>query len=140
MRDERMPSPDRSPYRFVAYGFLTVIVLLAAIPGYLVLAPPWRPLAVRLACALVVVACCVRMVGIVRRSIEDDPPSPLDAPPPAGPPSMTVSCGGATTSSSAERAAVTTRCSSSRVCARSARPTYPHPRSAAAFVAARARR
>jgi len=55
--------------------------MLAAIPGYLVLGPSWRPLAVRAACGVIVVIGCIRVVGSVRRSIEGDPPSALDAPP-----------------------------------------------------------
>jgi hypothetical protein len=59
---------------------VAVLVGLAAIPAYLVVAPAWRPLAVRLACAVIVIFGCTRVVGSVRRSIEDDPPSALDAP------------------------------------------------------------
>jgi hypothetical protein len=79
-----MPSPtERSPYRLVGYGFLVVLAVLAAIPGYLTLDPTRRPVAMRLACALIVIVGCARMVGAVRRSIEADAPSALDAPPPA---------------------------------------------------------
>ena len=79
-----MPSrPERSRSRLIGYGFLSVLVVLAAIPGYLVLGPAWRPVAVRAACALIVVIGCVRVVGRVRRSLEDGAPSALDAPPPA---------------------------------------------------------
>lgn len=78
-----MPShTERSPYRLAAYGVLVVLVVLAAIPAYLLVAPAWRPLAVRLACSVIVVFGCTRVVGSIRRSIEDDPPSALDAPPP----------------------------------------------------------
>ena len=77
-----MPSPpERSRSRLVAYGFLGALAVLAAIPGYLVLNPSWRPVAVRVACAVIVVFGCLRVVGRVRRSIEGDPPSALDAPP-----------------------------------------------------------
>jgi hypothetical protein len=77
-----MPSPpERSRARLVAYGFLGALVMLAAIPGYLVLDPSWRPVAVRVACAVIVVIGCIRVVGRVRRSIEGDLPSALDAPP-----------------------------------------------------------
>jgi len=79
-----MPSrTERSPYRLAAYGFLVVLVGLAAIPGYLSLEPSWRPLAIRLACALGVVIGCSRVIGGVRRSLEGHPPSALDGPPPA---------------------------------------------------------
>ena len=78
-----MPShPERSRYRLVAYGFLCALVVLAAIPGYLVLNPSWRPVAVRVACAVIVVIGCIRVVGSVRRSMEGNSPSALDAPPP----------------------------------------------------------
>jgi len=56
-------------------------MVLAAIPGYLVLNPSWRPVAVRFACAVIVVIGCIRVIRSVRRSIEGDPPSALDAPP-----------------------------------------------------------
>jgi hypothetical protein len=79
-----MPShTERSRYRFVGYGFLCVVVILGALPGYLMLDPSWRPVALRLAGALLVVFGCVRLVRSVRRSIEGGPPSALDAPPPA---------------------------------------------------------
>jgi hypothetical protein len=78
-----MPShTERSRYRFVGYGFLAVVVVLGAIPGYLMLDPSWRPVALRLAGALLVVFGCVRVVRSVRRSIEGGPPSALDAPSP----------------------------------------------------------
>ena len=77
-----MPSPpERSRSRLVAYGFLGALVVLAAIPGYLVLSPSWRPVAVRVACSVIVVFGCIRVVGSVRRSIDGDPRSALDAPP-----------------------------------------------------------
>ena len=76
-----MPSPpERSRYRLAAYAFLTIIVLLAIIPGYLRLDREWRPFALRMASALIVIVACVRVVGSVRRSLEEDTPSALDAP------------------------------------------------------------
>jgi len=81
-----MPSPpERSRARLVAYGFLAVLVLLALIPGYLAVESSWRPLVVRLACALLVIFGCVRVVGSARRAADDETPSPLDARPPARP-------------------------------------------------------
>ena len=75
-----MPSPpERSRYRFAAYALLTAIALLAIIPGYLRLDPEWRPFAVRMAAAVIVIVVCVRVVGSVRRSLEDEAPSALDA-------------------------------------------------------------
>ena len=58
-------------------------VALAAIPGYLTLAPSWRPVALRVACALIVIGGCVRLVGRVRHSMDGGAPSVLDTPPPS---------------------------------------------------------
>lgn len=81
-----MPSaPERSRVRLFAYGFVAVVVLLAVLPGYLVVERSWRPFAVRMACALLVIAGCVRVVGSVRRAADDATLSPLDAPPPVRP-------------------------------------------------------
>lgn len=71
---------ERFALRLAARGFVAVIVVLAAIPAYLTLAPSWRPLAARLACATIVVAGCVRVIRSVRRSLEGQAPSALDAP------------------------------------------------------------
>jgi len=76
-----MPSrPERFALRLAIRGFVAVIVVLAAIPAYLTLAPSWRPLAARLACAAIVVAGCVRVMRSVRRSLAEQAPSALDAP------------------------------------------------------------
>jgi hypothetical protein len=75
----------RSPYRLAAYGLLSVLVLLAAIPGYLTLAPSWRPVAIRVACAVIAFTGCIRVVRGARRVIGVSVPSALDAPPPASP-------------------------------------------------------
>lgn len=78
-----MPSPtDRSAHRQVARGLLAMLLALVAIPAYLVLDPSWRPVALRLACALIMAAGCVRAICRVRRAIGEDVPSVLDAPPP----------------------------------------------------------
>jgi hypothetical protein len=74
---------EGSRYRLAAYALAAAIVLLGAIPGYLLLDPSLRPLALRLAGAVLVVAACVRLVGRVRRTLEADAASALDAPPPA---------------------------------------------------------
>lgn len=77
-----MPSsPERSRLHLLAYGFLAVLVALAAIPGYLMLDAAWRPGVLRAACAALVVGGCLRIVAWVRRSVGDGPPSPLDLPP-----------------------------------------------------------
>jgi hypothetical protein len=70
-------------YRLAAYALATAIVFLAAIPGYLMIDPSLRPLILRLAGAAIVIAACVRLVGHVRRSLDADAASALDAPPPA---------------------------------------------------------
>ena len=76
-----MPPPvERLAVRFVARGFVTVLVILAAVPAYLTLAPSWRPLAARLACAALVFVGCARLIRSVRRSLAEHPPSALDAP------------------------------------------------------------
>ena len=81
-----MPSPaDRSARRLVGRSLLAMLLVLVAIPVYLVLAPSWRPITVRLACALIVAAGCVRAIRRVRRAIGEDAPSALDAPPPSSP-------------------------------------------------------
>lgn len=86
MLDEAMPSPaDRLARRLVGRGLLAVLLVLVAIPVYLVLDPSWRPMAVRLACALIMAAGCVRAIGRVRRVIGEDVPSAFDAPPPPSP-------------------------------------------------------
>jgi hypothetical protein len=78
-----MPSRSERRYRVVGYGFLVVLVLLAALPGYLTLDQRWRPVALRVTAALLVAYGCMRIVGRVRRSLDSDSPSALDAPPPA---------------------------------------------------------
>ena len=69
--------------RLIAYGFLAALVALAIMPAYLWLDPAWRPLAVRFACALIVVVGCRRVLLHVRHAMEGDPSSALDAPAPA---------------------------------------------------------
>jgi hypothetical protein len=73
---------ERARYRLVAHALVAMIALLVAIPGYLLLDPLWRPFALRLAGGGLVIAGCVRLVGRVRRSVDEDPASALDGPPP----------------------------------------------------------
>lgn len=81
-----MPSrAERSRYRFAVQGFLAVLLVLAAIPAYLTLEPSWRPVAIRLACAVIVAAGCARVIRGVRRSIDGAAASTLDAPPRVSP-------------------------------------------------------
>lgn len=74
---------ERSLRRLAARGLFVALLALAAIPGYLALEPAWRSVTVRLACAAIVVAGCVRVLRGVRRSIEARAASALDAPPPS---------------------------------------------------------
>jgi hypothetical protein len=60
-------------------------VVLAAIPGYLTLGPSWQPVAVRVACAVIAITGCIRVVRGARRTIGESVLSALDAPPPASP-------------------------------------------------------
>ena len=76
-----MPRAERSRGRLAAYAFLAGVAALAAMPAYLAVPSDWRPLVVQLACALLVIAGCMRLVRSVRRATEGDPTSPLDAPP-----------------------------------------------------------
>lgn len=81
-----MPSrAEGSTRRLVARGLLVMLLALVAIPVYLVLDPTWRPGAIRLACAVIVVVGCVRARRAVRRVIGERAPSALDAPPPPPP-------------------------------------------------------
>ena len=75
-----MPSAERVALRLISRAFVTSVVILAAIPAYLTLAPSWRPLATRMACAALVVVGCARLIRSVRSSLEGHPPSALDAP------------------------------------------------------------
>jgi hypothetical protein len=77
---------ERSPHRLAARGLFVMLLVAAAIPGYLVLTPAMRPVAVRLACALIVIVGCVRVTRAVKRALGPRAPSALDArpsPPPA---------------------------------------------------------
>lgn len=73
-----MPA-DASGLRLAARALGAALVLLAAIPGYLMLTPPWRTLAVRLACAAAVVAVSMGVLRRVRASLADAPPFAIGA-------------------------------------------------------------
>jgi hypothetical protein len=85
-----MPPPDeRTALRLVARGFVAIFVVLVAIPSYLTLAPAWRPLAARLACAALVAFGCIRIVRSVRGSTDGHASAAVDAPVPrAQPPEL----------------------------------------------------
>jgi hypothetical protein len=77
--------PERSRLRLAAQALVAVLVALAAMPMYLVIAPSWRPAAARLACGLLVAMGCVRVIRPLRSRTEDQPTSALDAPAPPSP-------------------------------------------------------
>ncbi len=79
-----MARAERSRVKIGGYALLAGAGTLVAIPAYLMVAPAWRPLVMRLACAVVVMLGGLRIVGSVRRGLEGAPASALDAPPPAG--------------------------------------------------------
>jgi len=73
---------ERSPRRLAGRAIVAALVVLAAMPAYLALSPPWQPVAVRFACAAIVATGCVRVLRRARGAMEPEPVSPLDAPPP----------------------------------------------------------
>src|SRR2546427_2777301 len=73
---------ERSPRRRAGRAILAALVVRGAPPAYLALSPPWQPVAVRLSCAAIVIAGCVRVLRLARSAMEAEPLSPLDAPPP----------------------------------------------------------
>jgi len=80
------PRDERSPRRLAGRAILITIFVLAAIPLYLSLDSVWRPLIVRLACAVLVAMGCLRVLRGVGRAMETHTISPLDTPPPTPPP------------------------------------------------------
>jgi hypothetical protein len=75
--------------RLAGRALVAVLVLLVAIPAYLVLDRSWRPLAVRALCAVAVFAGVLRARRWVREAMAGGTPSPIDAPrPPAAPPDL----------------------------------------------------
>jgi hypothetical protein len=85
-----MPArPEPSRRRLAGRGIVAALAILAAMPAYLALSPPWRPAAVRVACALLVAGGCVRALRWLRAAAGPRPVSPLDAPP-AAPPALAV--------------------------------------------------
>jgi len=83
-----MPTrPDPSPPSYAGRAIAAALVVLALIPAYVSLSPAWRPAAVRLSCAALVVAGCMRALRWLRGAVGPPPDSPLDAPPPE-PPSL----------------------------------------------------
>jgi hypothetical protein len=72
---------ELSRRRLVGRAIVAALVVLAALPAYLALSPPWQPVAVRLACAAIVAAGCARVLRLARGAMEPASVSPLDAPP-----------------------------------------------------------
>jgi hypothetical protein len=83
------PRAERSRRRLAARLLLGALLVLAAVPLYLAVNPSWRLSLARLICAAIAAVGCARIIRAVRRRIEEDPRSPLDAPPrPAPPPAL----------------------------------------------------
>jgi hypothetical protein len=61
------------------------LLALAAMPTYLALSPSWRPMAVRLSCAAVVIVGCARALRWARGAAAPSAVSPLDATAPPAP-------------------------------------------------------
>jgi hypothetical protein len=78
-----MPAPARplGP-RLVARAIVVTLLVLAALPAYLTVAPTWRPTAARLACAVAVAVGCVRARRWVLGTVATYPRSVFDVPPP----------------------------------------------------------
>jgi hypothetical protein len=80
------PRSERSARRLAGRAVLTSLVVLAVIPLYISLAPSWRPLIIRLACAALVAMGCLRVLRRVGRAMQIETVSPFDTPPPTPPP------------------------------------------------------
>ena len=79
------PRAERSLRRLAGRGLLGLLAVLVAIPAYLTLDVAWRPIVLRLACALIVVAACMHVRQRLRPALEEHAPSVLDEPPPLPP-------------------------------------------------------
>ena len=88
-----MPEPARRSGRRLAGGAIVATLLaLVALPAYLLIAPSWRPVALRLSCAVVVAFGCVHARRWARDALAAHPLSPFDAPP-ASPPAAVLDAG-----------------------------------------------
>jgi len=77
-----MPARAEGSRRSLAgRAIAAALLVLAALPVYLTLEQSWRPIALRLACAVVVAAGCVRARRWVRETVEPHAISAVDAPP-----------------------------------------------------------
>lgn len=78
-----MPEPTRrSGPRLVARAIVVALLVLAALPAYLTIAPKWRPTAARLACGVAVAVGCARARRWARDVVAAYPRSVFDVPPP----------------------------------------------------------
>ncbi|MFI5373318.1 MAG: hypothetical protein ACHQ8D_01625 [Candidatus Rokuibacteriota bacterium] len=75
-------SAKRSGPRLVARAIVLALLVLAALPAYLTVAPKWRPAATRLACAAAVAVGCARARRRVRDVVAAYPLSVFDVPSP----------------------------------------------------------
>jgi hypothetical protein len=76
---------ERWGRRLIGAVIVAALLGLVALPTYLSVSPAWRPTAVRLACAVIVVAGCARARRWAREALAPLPVSPFDAPPPPPP-------------------------------------------------------
>ena len=75
------PRSDAGRQRLAARAVVGALVLLAAIPAYLSIAPAWRPVGVRLACAALAALGCIRGLRWARGAAGAPAMSTVDAPP-----------------------------------------------------------
>jgi len=77
---------SRSGRRLIGLAIVAALLALVAMPGYLLIPPSWRSVAVRLACALVVAVGCVYVRRWARDALAAPAISPVHAPtaPPPG--------------------------------------------------------
>jgi hypothetical protein len=81
-----MSPAEATALRLAVRVLVGALVVLAAIPAYLMLGLTWRALVIRLGCAAVVVAVGVRVVRGIRRAIDASPAFALDTVPDEPPP------------------------------------------------------
>src|SRR5262249_22535124 len=76
------PRPDRLRRRFLAWSVVAVLVVLAAMPAYLVLPPSWRLVATQIACAVFAALGSLHALRWARGRVGPPSVSPLDGEPP----------------------------------------------------------
>jgi len=76
-----MPEPTRRwGHRLAGRAIVGIVLALAALPIYLTTSPAWRPVAVRLACAIALGIGCARARRWARDAVETGVVSPFEAP------------------------------------------------------------